>query len=56
MGGLRPPSPLSDNDATDELTVDVFQPDHAGPARLGHAAKWRPTQAEWGRLRCNFGR
>ncbi|MEV2216885.1 hypothetical protein AB0H86_36620 [Streptomyces sp. NPDC050997] len=39
-------SGLSDGDATDELTVDVFHPDHAGPARLGQAAERAKTERQ----------
>ncbi|WSQ10900.1 hypothetical protein OG604_25870 [Streptomyces sp. NBC_01231] len=40
--------------------ADRLRGEEAAPAaptqpRL-HATKWRPTQAKWGRLRCNFGR
>src|SRR5215210_2139167 len=46
MGDFGPPSPLSDNHATDELTVDVFHPAHAGPARLGRAAERARTERQ----------
>ncbi|WSQ10899.1 hypothetical protein OG604_25865 [Streptomyces sp. NBC_01231] len=46
MGDFGPSSPLSDNDATEELTVDVCHPDHAGPARLGQAPERAKTERQ----------